>query len=81
MRDYLLTSQLDRALLWAAKDADGNGQQTVRPWRGTAERAKRLCKKGFLKKAGITAMWPHVCYVLTDAGFEELQVATELRIR
>lgn len=72
MRDWLKTNQADRNLLIAAQQAEPNGW---RPWHGSYARAKRLCKNGLLKEAGISAMPPHVLYVITDEGREELAVA------
>ena len=47
-----------------------------RPWNGFAGRAERLAKRGLLVKAGITAMPPHVCYVITEAGEKALAEIT-----
>jgi hypothetical protein len=78
-RDWLMTSDKDLRLLDDAKYADDSGQGTMRPVRGDYARARRLAKRGLLKKAGISAMPPHVVYVLTDLGFEELTVANKLK--
>lgn len=72
MRDWLITDKPDLQLLEAAKHEFPG---TWLPWRGSYARAKRLCKSGLLKEAGIAAMPPHVLYVITDKGFEELEVA------
>ena len=75
MRDWLTTNREDLELLEAAeREAPG----TWLPWRGSYAGAKRLCKNGLLKKAGIAAMPPHVLYVVTDKGREELAVAAHL---
>lgn len=75
MRDWLMTGELDRDCLHAAKREESGGNGTWRPWRGMYARARRLAKDGFLKVAGTSAMPPHVLYVITDKGCEELQVA------
>jgi DNA-binding PadR family transcriptional regulator len=43
-----------------------------RPWNGFLGCAKRLEKRGLIIEAGITAMPPHVCYVITDDGEQAL---------
>lgn len=75
MRDWLITGYADQVCLKAALDA---GPSAWRPWRGAYARAKRLCKNGLLLKAGIAAMPPHVVYVISDKGKEELEVAATL---
>lgn len=77
MRDWTVTDLKDQACLKSAKRADDTGG-TWLPEDGRYARARRLAKKGLLRKAGIAAMPPHVSYVLTDKGFEELQVAETL---
>lgn len=72
MRDWLITDQADREVLGAVKQAEPS---TWLPWRGSYARAKRLLKQGLLQQAGIAAMPPHVLYVLTDKGREEMEVA------
>lgn len=76
MRDWLMTSMADRECLIAAQRVDGGW----RPWRGAYARARRLARTGMLKEAGIAAMPPHVLYVVTDKGAEELKVAERLRL-
>ncbi len=75
MRDWLTTTLADRACLKAALAA---GQNAWRPWRGIYGRAARLCKGGLLLKAGISAMPPHIVYVISDQGKEELEAAERL---
>jgi len=71
-RDWLVTDRLDRQVLSAAEyEAPG----AWLPWRGSYARTKRLFKMGLLKEAGIAAMPPHVLYVVTDKGREELAIA------
>ncbi len=77
MRDWLITNQADRDCLKAARDS-GKLNGTWRPWHGQYARAARLCKNGLLKAAGISAMPPHVVYIISDAGSEELEVASRL---
>jgi len=67
-----MTTIADRECLKAAHDA---GMNAWRPWSGVYGRAARLCKNGLLLKAGISAMPPHVVYVLSPLGAEELEVA------
>lgn len=43
-----------------------------RPWNGFWGCAKRMEKRGLLLKAGITAMPPHVCYVISEQGEQAL---------
>lgn len=75
MRDWLVTDQLDRDLLYAVRREEPNAWL---PWRGSYSRARRLLKNGLLQKAGTAAMPPHVLYVLSDKGREEMQVAENL---
>ena len=77
MRDWTVTDLKDQACLKSAKRADDDGR-TWLPESGRYGRAKRLEKNGLLRKAGVAAMPPHVLYVLTDKGFEELQVAASI---
>jgi DNA-binding PadR family transcriptional regulator len=75
MRDWLVTDAVDRDCLYAAQ-REGFG--AWRPWRGVYSRARRLEKNGLLKKAGMSSMPPHIVYVLTDKGREELAVAARI---
>lgn len=72
-----MTDAKDRGCLKAAKRADETGSAWL-PEDGRYSRARRLAKGGFLRKAGIAAMPPHASYVLTDLGFEELQIAESM---
>ena len=76
MRDWTVTSDKDRECLQAAANESERG--AWKPWRGTYGRARRLKRQGLLKEAGIAAMPPHILYVITDYGREELQVAASL---
>lgn len=60
-------TRTENDLLRAARAADAKGD-TLRPWRGAAAAAERLCRRGLLVQAGTSAMPPHKVYVLTDAG-------------
>lgn len=71
MRDWLITNDKDRELLDEVRRSIGG----FRPWRGSYSRAQRLCNRGLLKKAGISAMPPHVLYVISDEGLEELKIS------
>ena len=75
MRDYLKTSEKERAIL--AEAARENG--SWRPWRGSYAMARRLCKAGLLKASGYSVMPPHVLYVISAEGQEELDVAARLK--
>lgn len=74
MRDWLVTDQADRNLLVAVQQASDGWL----PWRGSFARVNRLWRNGLVQKAGTAAMPPHVLYVLTDKGREELEVAARL---
>jgi hypothetical protein len=74
MRDWLVTDQADRNLLVAVQQASDGWL----PWRGSFARANRLRRNGLVQKAGTAAMPPHVLYVLTDKGREEIEVAARL---
>mgnify|MGYP001563036002 CR=1 FL=1 len=54
----------------SAADTDRKG--TWRPWRGSYQRARNLMANGYLKEAGTCAMPPHVLYVITDFGRQQL---------
>lgn len=64
--------KLDLDILEAA-DAVSDGRDTFRPWRGSYGAARNLAVNGYLKEAGICAMPPHVVYVITDFGREQLR--------
>lgn len=68
----LVTSIQDRALLEEVAANEYRG--AWRPWRGQYTRAKRLVRSGLLKEAGTSAMPPHVLYVTTEKGREELAI-------
>jgi hypothetical protein len=52
---------------------------TWKPWRGVYGRAQYLTTIGYLKRAGITAMPPHACYVISDEGKMALTIAAALK--
>jgi hypothetical protein len=58
-------NQLD-VLEAAALEAKRGG--TYRPLRGQYTAARRLERRGYLKEAGTSAMWPHYLFVITAAG-------------
>jgi hypothetical protein len=66
---------MDIECLKAARD---EGLNAWRPWRGVYGRAKQLAELGYLKVAGMTAMPPHVCYVLSHEGEQALMIAAAL---
>ena len=56
----------DVECLRAALAEDGRG--AWKPWRGVYGRAHQLSTNGFLLVAGMSAMPPHIVYVITDKG-------------
>jgi hypothetical protein len=50
----------------------------MRGGHGAASTVARLAELGYLKKAGITAMPPHVCYVISEEGNLALEIADAL---
>jgi DNA-binding PadR family transcriptional regulator len=71
-RDWTITDIKDRAILESVAANEYRG--AWRPWHGQYARAKRLVRNGLLKEAGTSAMPPHVLYVLTEKGHEELAI-------
>ena len=62
---------LERASL--ASKHDG----TFRPGHGEYAAARRMLKRGYLKYAGVSVMWPYVTFVITDAGLKHLSRENE----
>lgn len=67
--------KLYRADIECLEDASRALSGGWRPYFRMHGRAKRLCRSGLLKLSGISAMPPHVLYVITDAGRAALKTA------
>lgn len=70
---------LDHKDIQCLEAALAEGHNAWRPWRGVYGRAQYLTGIGYLKPAGITAMPPHVCYVISDEGKMALTIADALK--
>lgn len=77
MRDSTITDLKDREILNAVQE---RGECGWLPWRGSYSRAQRLVNRGLLRKAGVASMPPHVLYMLSDMGLEELQVVANQQV-
>lgn len=63
------------------REAMREGSSAWRPWKGVYGRARRLCELGYLLEAGISAMPPHVVYVVSDKGKTALSIREASQLR